>query len=227
MARVPAKNRSAAQIAAGKKFAAAGRAAQSRKGAARTAKQKAATLRFAAAGRAAQAAHRAAVKAGKKTPVKAAKRAAAAPGGLVLPGTGWLCNGPAPSCAAVAVANSLLAASGVLMSDEEIGLLHCMAGGDDGATIENVLEAATAEWWKFGGRGKARLWSYTPADVDVIVAGLVVGISLPHAGHAVLTAPGGMISWGALVPFDGEPQEAWALEWMPGNAFQERFEEPV
>ena len=84
--------------------------------------------------------------------------------------------------------------------------------------IEDVLAAASEYWHRFG-NGCARLQSYVPADLSVIVAGLVVGIALPHAGHTVLTAPGGMISWGQLLPYDGEPEEAWALEWAPSSVY--------
>ncbi len=135
-----------------------------------------------------------------------------------MPGTGWLCNGPAPACAAVAVANSLLSVTGICMTGEEIELLHALAGGDDGACIEDVL-AAASEHWHLLGNGTARLQAYVPADLGVFVTGLVVGIALPHAGHTVLTVPGGMISWGRLLPYDGEPEEAWALEWTPPNVY--------
>ena len=220
MAVAPAvtKKKSAAQVAAGKKFAAAGRAAQAKLHRKRSAAQHAQSVKAAAAGRASQAQTRAAAKAGKKVPVKPVKRAAAAPAELVIPGTGWLCNGPAPSCAAIAVANSLLSATGICTTREEIELLHALAGGDNGAVIEDVL-AAASEHGHLLGHGKARLQAYVPADLSVIVAGLVVGIALPHAGHTVLTVLGGMISWGLLLPFDGEPQEAWALEWTAPNVY--------
>jgi len=212
--------RSAAQIAAGAKFAAGGRAAQAKKRAAyakshhgaklpRTDAQKQATLKNAAAGRAAQAARRK----GKLPPKKAAAIAPVSlPPEVSLPGWSLGCNDVAPSCAAAAVANHMLASTGLTMTEGEIRMLHKLAGGDEGAMISDVLEALRANWKSFC-QGRARLVSFTPTDEDVLVAGLVVGISLPHARHAVLSHPFGMVTWGQVMPWAGEPYEAWALEW--------------
>jgi hypothetical protein len=219
MARAPkAKRKSPAQVAAGKAFAAAGRASQAASRAAaikktgkppaRSKAQTQASLRFAAAGRAAQAAK----KAGKAVPKK---MTAVAPQSLLaLPGSNWPtgCNDIAPTCASVAVAAHLQAATGLTMTDKEILELHKLAGGDSGASIEDVLEAMAGHWG-IAGHGRVRLQSYFCADEQFIVAGMVVGVTLGHEGHAVLSAPNGMISWGQYLPWQGEPVEAWALEW--------------
>jgi hypothetical protein len=214
-----AKKQSPAQHAAGLAFAAGGRAAQARKRAAyrkthhgmnppATRSQKQA----AAKGRAAQAARRQ----GKVPPKKAA---AVAPAELGQPGgSGYLmisgCNDAYPTCAAAAVANHLLAATGLRMSEDAVLRLHRQAGGDDdGSYIEAVLEVLRATGWLFLGR-TTRLLSFTRTDEDVIVSGLVVGVSLPHARHAVLSHPLGMVSWGQVMPWTGEPYEAWALDWQ-------------
>lgn len=214
-----AKKRSPAQIAAGKAFAAAGRAAQASARAAaikktgkpppRSKAQQAAAKKFAAAGQAALAARRAG-----KTPVTAKNRAAAAPGDLVLyPGSAWPtgCNDVAPTCAAVAVASHLQAVTGFTMPDADILKLHAMAGGENGATIENVLGAMQEHWLKL--RTRVRLLSFFPVDEQFLLAGMVVGVRLGHEGHAVVASPGGMISWGREMAWAGEPEEAWALEW--------------
>lgn len=203
------KVRSAAQIAAGIKFAAAGRAAQ--KGKPRTAAQHAAALKWAAAGRASQAAAKAppgaaphAKTAGKVPPVK--KAAAMAPAGLDDAGYLWLPGGndALPSCAAAAVANHRLAATGLAMTEDEILALHRLAGGEDGASVGDILEAMAAD---------GLLAWFWRADPDVIVPGLIVVTGFPRARHAVVACPGAMISWGRVLPWAGEPEEAWALGW--------------
>ena len=219
----PKTKRTKAQQAASQAWAAAGRAAQAGNRAAYrkahqgqnpppTKAQHQAGLKWAAAGRASQLRKRQG-----KPPVTPKKRAAVMPDELLVPVRGpWLegCNDVMPTCAAVAVANHLLAATGTVMPDDEILRLHRMAGGDDGATIENVLQVLHSYRQYFVG-AKRYLAHFTRTDADVIVAGLVVGVKLTHAGHAVLSHPRGMVSWGQVLPWDGEPEEAWALEWIP------------
>ena len=227
MAVAPKKKKlSPAQVRADSAFAAAGRAAQARTRAAaikktgkpppRSKAQVAASTRAAAAGRASQAAAKAARAGGRAVVPKAAKaKAAIAPKPLLVrPGSAWPtgCNDVVPTCAATAVACHLQAATGITMSDEDIVKLHELAGGATGATISNVLEAMSAHWSCFG-HDRIRLLSYFRADEQFILAGMVVGLQFSHAGHAVLSVPGGMISWGQLMPWAGEPDEAWCLEW--------------
>lgn len=219
MAVAPKAKKTAAQATAATAFAAAGRAAQASTRAAvikKTGKpppvtkaRHAAALKWAAAGRASQAA----AKAGKKVVKK--KVAAVAPELLLAhPGAQWPvgCNDTSPTCAAAAVACHLQAATGLVMSDKDVLRLHRLAGGETGATISNVLEAMQEHWASFS-RGQVRLLSFFQTDEQFIVAGLVVGVQLGHEGHAVLAAPGGMVSWGQYLPWQGEPREAWALEW--------------
>jgi hypothetical protein len=195
---VPKAKRSPAQVAAGNAFAAAGRASQ-------------------AATRAAVIKKTGKPPARKKAPKK--KVAAVAPEPLLLaPGSGWPtgCNDTDPTCAAVAVACHLQAATGFTLTDEEILKLHKLAGGGapSGVRISDVLEAMTGQGWRaWSPCGRFRLLSFFQTDEQLLVAGLVVGVTLGHEGHAVLSAPGGMISWGQYLPWDGEPEEAWALEW--------------
>lgn len=162
----------------------------------------------------------AAARKGKGKPAaKPVKRGAISPD--VVDGLpGWTpawnmgCNDVFPTCAAAAVANHLLACTGLLMKDEDILALHKLAGGDAGADIATVLECMQSHRSAFGEGSKAYLANFTRTDEDCIVAGLVVGISLPHGGHAVLSHPRGMVSWGRVLPFAGIPQEAWALDWV-------------
>jgi len=220
MAAQPRVKKTPRQQAAGQAFAAGGRRAQAAKRAQSikktgkppplTRKQRQADLRNLARARMAAARKRAGGTA--QTPKR---RAAPAPDGtLVLPGSSWPmgCNDAAPTCAAVAVGCCLQAATGLAVTDAEILKLHKMAGGDNGATIESTLEAARAHWGVFG-HGKMRLMSFFRADESLIIAGMVVGVTLGHQGHAVLATPGGMISWGREMAWDGEPEECWCLEW--------------
>jgi hypothetical protein len=172
----------------------------------RTAKQVAAGKKWAAAGRAAQAASKKAAKSGVT-----AKKKAALPRSLipVPPGTAlWLpgCNDLLPVCAVTAVANHLLAATGVTASDADMLALHDLAGGDDGARIGTVLDAACQ-----AGLAGIRLRRFGPADFTG--PGLVCGISTRRGYHAALSHPYGMVSWGLVLPRTGELMEAWALEW--------------
>jgi hypothetical protein len=213
-----AKHRSPAQVRAGKAYAAAGRSAQAatRKAAIkktgkpppRSAKQHAASVAAAKAGRSAQAARRAG-----KTPVshkKAALPALARAHNLAEPGVVlWLpgCDEELPVCAVTAVANHLLAATGIITSDAEMLALHALAGGDSGATIGNVLDACAD--CGLGGRHLAGF-----GMADRASPGTVTGLAMHDGYHAVLVAPAGMmISWGMVLPQLGDPREAWYLDW--------------
>jgi hypothetical protein len=213
-----AKHRSPAQVRAGKAYAAAGRAAQAatRKAAIkktgkpppRSAKQKAASTRAAGFGRSAQAARRAG-----KTPVshkKAALPALARTHTLAEPAVVlWLpgCDEELPVCAVTAVANHLLAATGIIAADSEMLELHGLAGGDSGATIEDVLDAAVT-----CGLAGQHLTRYGMADRAS--PGTVTGLRMAGGYHAVLVAPAGMvISWGMVLPQIGTPEESYWLDW--------------
>lgn len=213
--------KSAAQAAAGKKFAAGGRAAQAAKRAAyakshhgaklpRTKSQTQASMKWAAAGRASQAAR----KQGKTPPKKAA--AIAPPRPLDpprdLPGWSMGCNDIGPTCASAAVANHLLAHTGLAMTEQEVILLHMLAGGSDGADIPSVLEALRSRPALAAG-GRAGVAGFFRADEELAVPGLVVVTALAHGRHAVLSHPAGMVSWGGVLPWEGAPLEAWAIEW--------------
>jgi hypothetical protein len=212
------KHRSPAQVRAGKAYAAAGRAKQAatRKAAiAKTGKppprskaQKNASRAWASAGRSAQAARRAG-----KTPVshkKAALPALARAHTLAEPGIVlWLpgCDEELPVCAVTAVANHLLAATGIIAADDEMLALHELAGGDSGATIGDILDAAVT--CGLAGRRLARF-----GMADRTSPGTVAGLRMAAGYHAVLVAPAGMmISWGMILPQLGDPEEAWYLDW--------------
>ena len=146
------------------------------------------------------------------TAARAVKRAAVQPVGITWQAPGF--NDIYPTCSAVAVASHLTYATGIVLSDNAIWRLHKQAGGseDGSVSIEAILQVASS-YWGSGFMRQAKLRNFCRADLNVLVSGLVVGISLPHDGHAVLTQPDGIVSWGRLMPPFGEPGEAWALEW--------------
>lgn len=170
----------------------------------RTAKQKAAARQSLVKARAAQRARR-----GGKTPVIKKTPQAPCPGdgygslaAITLEGS-WLHS--LPVCAAVAAAASLQAWTGILAGTADIWELYLRAGE---TTIAATLEALAEH-----GLAGARLESFQPADLSYPAPGLIYGIQLAIGYHAVLSAPGGMLSWGSVIPLAGEPEEAWLLEW--------------
>jgi hypothetical protein len=168
------------------------------KGKPRTAKQIAASRRNLAIARADQKA-----RAAGKTPVT--KKAAQAP----LPGTGWLHQ--LPACGPVAVAEHLMAFTGMVVPDEAVAGLYHRLGA---VCLAELLEYLKAEG--FPGTG-ARLAYYEQCDTGSGAPGLIVGTRLGRGYHAVLACPDGMAaSWGMLLPRAGTPEEAWWLEWEDG-----------
>jgi hypothetical protein len=190
-----------AQHVAALKFAAGGRAAQARTRAAAIAKtgkpparskaQRQATLRFAAAGRAAQARKRNHLK-----PLAKTKPA------LALPGSGLH---DLPVCGPVAIAEHLLAATGVYATDDQI---IDLANRTPGGCLADYLEQAAT-----GGLAGVRLARFCRCDCELAVPGLVYEVQFRTGYHAVLMLPGGMLSWGMLLPVTGRSLEAWALNW--------------
>jgi hypothetical protein len=194
--RQPKHKATAAQVAAGHKFAAAGRASQASTRAAAIAKTgkpppvtKAAhqrALKWAAAGRAAQARKRAHLK-----PLPKKKPA-------------WTLHGE-PVCAPVAIAAHLHVMLGVAVPDSAILSLAARVPG--GCLGDFLAEVAAS------GLAGVRLARFTCCDPDVLVPGLVYGLDLTGGYHAVLSYPAGMVSWGLVMPWRGVPDQAWWLEW--------------
>lgn len=110
-----------------------------------------------------------------------------------------------PVCAAVAIAASCEYQTGAFVEPAEIWRLYKLAGA---ATLGGVIEAAAAT-----GMAGYRIASWQPWDPDVMLDGLVYGVAIEEGYHAVLTVPGGMLSWDTIVPRRGDPAEAWIIEW--------------
>jgi hypothetical protein len=119
-----------------------------------------------------------------------------------------------PLCGPVAVANSLLAATGVVASNGDIERLYRAAGGhgDSGADMDDLIAAAAAE-----GLAGYRLASYRHATAWG--PGLVLLLSLDDVPvwHAAATAPdGAVISWGettTISELSARVEDAWSLTW--------------
>ena len=107
-------------------------------------------------------------------------------------------NDEYPTCMATAVANSLLLTTGIRVSDEAVLDLHLRAGGDQvGATAVDVLHELYC-----GGIGGIRPRSVGP------------GLSVIALGpHAAAVTPGGLVTWGTLVPFAAGFDDAWGIDW--------------
>lgn len=197
----PKHKRTKAQHAASQQWAKAGRASQAATRAAAIAKtgkpparskgQHQAALRWAASGRASQAR--------KRQGLKPLPRKAPA---LALPGCGLH---DLPVCGPVAIAEHLLAATGVYATDSEI---LDLADRTPGGCLADYLEQAAT-----GGLAGVRLAYFWRCDDELAVPGLVYGVQFRRGYHTVLMVPGGMLSWGMLLPVTGRPLEAWALKW--------------
>lgn len=166
----------------------------------RTSKQKNASRHNLVKARAAQRARR-----GGKTPV--GKKSAQAPDDSLRFGVrqGEVSLHSLPVCAAVAAAASLQQWTGITASLADIWELYLRAGE---STLAVTLEAVAEH-----GLAGARLESFQEIDPCYLAPGLLYGIRLAAGYHAVLSAPGGMLSWGSVIPLAGEPEEAWLLEW--------------
>lgn len=128
-------------------------------------------------------------------------------------GSQWI-SGPNDTrqlCAPVAVANTLLGATGVEASNGTIEALYARAGGigDTGVPVPVVLAAA-----RIHGLAGCRLKSWRPAaldDADLVLLELADGV------HAAAFAGMQVITWGAEVPLedleDASIIGAWSLTW--------------
>lgn len=134
---------------------------------------------------------------------------------------GWITGGNdvLDNCAAVAVANSLLAATGRRLDDAELLRLHDRAGP---LSIAEALAAARQRWEECPyGTAQER------QHPDLLRAGdhcsqrrredpgLIAGLVTPHGPHAALLLGGALVTWGGVIPWpdDWLLDEAWAVAW--------------
>lgn len=159
-----------------------------------------------AAGKAKQAAvsQRRAAAQSRKAPVKKAKGRTAPPP--------WLGDEETPNCVVTAIANHLLYARGITVSDKALRELTETCGPEP--TIEEVLWHAWLSGWPGEGRS-VRLGDYFKVEGDAIQAsGLVVGFESENGPHAALSRDDGkVISWGSEIDREAPIEEAWELQW--------------
>jgi hypothetical protein len=115
-----------------------------------------------------------------------------------------------PACAPVALAEHLAFMTGVRAAAPGILALHEQLGP---VSIGDMLEAVAA-----AGFAGMTLEAWTRCDEDQPSPGLLAGIRLRAGYHAIVTVPGGMASWGLVLPPPGALAEAWQLDWrVPGG----------
>lgn len=118
----------------------------------------------------------------------------------------WITGGnlTGPTCVATAVANSLLVVTGYRAGDADVLELARRTGADgEGVSIEDTL----AEAHRSGFAG----WRPWFTQADDLEWGAIAGAG---GTHAVVSAPGGLVSWGGILPdwweLDGE---LWLVKW--------------
>ena len=115
----------------------------------------------------------------------------------------WITGGNdvADNCAAVAVANSLLLATGLRLVDAELLRLHDRAGP---LSIPEALAALGAHFTEVPANSKL--------DWDLE---LVTGLATPHGPHAALLLGGALVTWGGVTdwPDDWLLDELWEVRW--------------
>jgi len=146
--------------------------------------------------------------------------------GTPLPGA-WILGGndAADNCAAVAVANALLVATGHRVPDAELLRIHSLAGP---LSIADVLDALTCEYViRISRNRRSEAWptrtllgaAFTelqPQPGDAVPWPVVAGLATPHGPHAGLLLPGGgLVTWGGemALPDDWDVEECWAVTW--------------
>lgn len=119
----------------------------------------------------------------------------------------WITGGndQLDNCAAVAVANSLLLATGRRLPDAELLRLHDRAGP---LSIPEALAALRPAKFKF--------W---PESLNLAAAnespGCIAGLDTPHGPHAALLLGDALVTWGGVMdwPDDWLLDEAWEVTW--------------
>ena len=117
---------------------------------------------------------------------------------------------------ATAIANSLLAQTGIRASEEAVLKLHRHAGGGgDGVSISDALASVMQS-----GLAGVRPAGYWVAGFRL--RGAIVGLTDGVRDHAATWTPQGLISWGA--PLSGELAEGWFedgeiwnIDWLGGG----------
>jgi hypothetical protein len=114
-------------------------------------------------------------------------------------------NDEAPTCVATAVANSLLAVTGLRVTNDQVLLLFRQSGGGQGVSMADSLMALATH-----GIAGVKPASYRPT-AGPYRTGDIVGVAGTHAACYVSY---GLISWGDVLPDEWELDgEAWRIDW--------------
>lgn len=120
----------------------------------------------------------------------------------------------APNCASVAIANHLLAATGIRLAEEEVTRFSAWHDGD---LWQALCVMRLCQPW----RDRAVLT--TARDAEALAAGQVWGVTVPEGPHAVASSGEALIvSWGGEVPFTGQVEEAYELAWTVASPHRTR-----
>jgi hypothetical protein len=126
----------------------------------------------------------------------------------------WILGGNdrADSCVAAAIANSLLAVTGIRANEDEVLALHETVGPVGILdTLLSLMRCGLAGVQPVG----FVAWPY-------IGQGSILGVSLPEP-HAVTYDNGELITWGGKIPFDPRMvEEAWLVCWPATDEQQEK-----
>lgn len=127
--------------------------------------------------------------------------------GDVLESGYWLTgsNDEMPSCVATAVGNSLLAATGIRVGDDDVLALFLMAG-EGPVSIAHTLATLSRE-----GISRVRPISAVLMDEGAgLMPGDILGLTDGVNDHAATWTTQGLISWGA--PLDLDLADGWFLD---------------
>lgn len=140
---------------------------------------------------------------GRKRKPRMAAAMAARPAGY------WITAGNddgVPNCTSVAIANHLLAATGIRLADEDVIRFSAWHDGD---LWQALCAAYLLQPWR------DRVLLTAVRDAPAPGTGQVWGFEVPEGPHAALSSGRALVvSWGEEAPFRGTAEEAYELTWM-------------
>lgn len=122
-----------------------------------------------------------------------------------------------PVCAPVAFAESIYQQTGNVVDDETIIAIHEQVG------IVTIIELI--EYCLVNGFAGYELDSFYRCDEDQFISGLVYGLQVSTGYHAALSTAYGLLSWGMVWPVTIRPLEAWGLQWSETRQSLDRAED--
>lgn len=135
------------------------------------------------------------------------KRSAA---GLIKVGGDWITgfNQEAPTCVPAAIANSLMAVTGLGVTDDEVLELFERAGGDrHGVSVAECIAALATH-----GIGGHRPHGACCVSLGELNLGDIIGLA---GSHTACYTTDGLVSWGDILTeyLAGDVEEVWRITW--------------